>query len=45
MLALSMALIFTAYTGGLFAYCLLRGYNITPIDMFHSTWPATKAAG
>jgi hypothetical protein len=45
MLALSMGLLFTAYAAGLFAYCLLRGYNITPLDMFHSSWPAKKAAG
>jgi hypothetical protein len=45
MLALSMGLIALAYTGGLWAYCLLRGYNITVGELFSSTWPSAKAAG
>jgi hypothetical protein len=44
MTALSMGLLFGAYTVGLFAYCLLRGYNITPAALFSSSWPASKAA-
>jgi len=44
MTALSLGLLFAAYAGGLWAYCLIRGYNITPAALFAKTWPAAKAA-
>jgi hypothetical protein len=44
MSALGLVLIGAAYAAGLWAYCLLRGYNITPAELFAQTWPATKAA-
>ena len=44
MTALSIGLLFAAYATGLWAYCLLRGYNITPAALFASAWPSTKGA-
>jgi hypothetical protein len=46
MLPLGLVLVFGAYTLGLWAYCLLRGYNITLPQLFTSTssWPAAGAS-
>lgn len=44
MIALSLGLLFLSYTAGVWGYCLLRGYNVTPVQLFSSTWPAAKAA-
>lgn len=42
MTAIGMGLAFLAYAGGVWGYCLLRGYNVTPADLFGSTWPGLK---
>lgn len=46
MAALGIGLIFIGYSSGLYGYCLFRGYDITPKQLFSSAWPpgATKKA-
>lgn len=44
MIAIGMGLAFLAYTAGLWGYCLIRGYDVTPAALFHSSWPGTRAA-
>lgn len=39
MAALGIGLVFLGYAGGLYGYCLFRGYNVTPKDLFSSSWP------
>ena len=39
MTPIGMGLAFIAYAGGVWGYCLLRGYNVTPADLFKNTWP------
>jgi len=39
MTGIGIALAFIGYSAGLYGYCLLRGYNITPKDLFSTTWP------
>jgi len=46
MAGIGIGLVWIAYTAGLYGFCLVRGYNVTPkqlLDM--KTWPpGTKAA-
>lgn len=44
MVAIGIGLLFLAYTAGLYGYCLIRGYNITPKQLFSSTWPPAAPA-
>lgn len=39
MAAIGIGLVFIAYTTGLYGYCLIRGYDITPKQLFSSSWP------
>ncbi len=45
MVAIGFGLLWLAYTGGLEAYCLLRGYNLTfaqlinPLHPYAGPWP------
>ena len=41
-----MAVVFLAYTGGIWGFCLVRGYDVTLPALFRVTWPgaAKKAA-
>lgn len=47
MIAVGIGLVWLAYATGLYGYCLVRGYNITPKQLLSSTWPppATGNAG
>ena len=44
MTAIGMGLAFVAYAGGLWGYCLIRGYNVTPADLFKATWPGVQVS-
>lgn len=44
MTAIGMGLAFLAYTGGIWGYCLIRGYNVTPADLFKTTWPGVQVS-
>jgi hypothetical protein len=39
MAALGLALVWAGYTTGLYGYCLLRGYNVSPKQLFSPFWP------
>jgi hypothetical protein len=39
MAALGIGLIFISYSASLYGYCLFRGYNVTPKDLFSQSWP------
>jgi hypothetical protein len=45
LVAIGFGLLWLAYTGGLEAYCLLRGYNVTfaqlinPVHPYSGPWP------
>lgn len=43
MVGIGIGLVFLAYTAGLYAYCLIRGYNISPKQLFSQNWPPTVA--
>jgi hypothetical protein len=43
MAAIGMALVFVGYSVGLYAYILIRGYNVSPKQLFSSTWPPILA--
>lgn len=36
---IGIALVWAAYTAGLWGYCLVRGYNITLPQLLSSKWP------
>ena len=48
MVAIGFGLLWLAYTGGLEAYCLLRGYNVTfaqlinPVHPYSGPWPPAQ---
>lgn len=42
MIALAVGLLWVAYTAGLYGYCLLRGYDITPKQLLSTSWPPSK---
>jgi hypothetical protein len=37
--AIGFGLLWVSYTGGLWAYCLLRGYDITPAQLINPVRP------
>lgn len=37
--ALAMGLVWVAYYAGLYGYCLVRGYDVTPKELLSPTWP------
>lgn len=39
MVAIAIGLGWVSYTGGLWGYCLLRGYNVTFRQLLSPTWP------
>ncbi len=39
MAGLGIALIWVSYSFGLYGYCLLKGYNVTPKQLFGPNWP------
>lgn len=44
MAGVAMGMLWAAYALGLFAYCLFKGYNVTPGEMLSSTWPPVVGA-
>lgn len=43
MAGIGIGLTLLGYSGILYGYCLFRGYNITPVQLFSSTWPPPNA--
>lgn len=39
MVGVAIGVLFLSYSVGLYAYCLIRGYNVTLTQLFSSTWP------
>lgn len=39
MAGLGIALVWLGYSFGLYGYCLLKGYNVTPKQLFSANWP------
>ena len=39
MAAIGIGLVLVGYAGILYGYCLIRGYDVTPKQLFSSTWP------
>lgn len=39
MVAIAIGLLWAGYTGGLWGYCLLRGYDVTFQQLLSRTWP------
>lgn len=37
--AIGIGLVWVAYSAGLWGYCLIRGYNVTPKQLLSPTWP------
>ena len=46
MIAIGLGLAWAGYTVGIWGYCLVRGYDVTFMQLFKGTWPgsAKKAA-
>lgn len=44
MVGIGMALAFVSYSAGIWGYCLVRGYNVTPADLFKTTWPGVQVS-
>jgi hypothetical protein len=44
MIPIGMAVTFGAYTIGILAYCWLRGYNVTFMNLWAQAWPAKTTA-
>jgi hypothetical protein len=42
MVAIAVGLVWVSYTGTLYGYCLVRGYNITPKQLLSTKWPPGK---
>jgi len=38
---IGIALLFIAYSAGLYGYCLIKGYNVSPKQLFSTSWPPT----
>lgn len=43
MVAIAIGLVWAGYFGGLYGYCLIRGYNVTPKQLLSSQWPPQSA--
>lgn len=39
MAGIGIGLLLVGYATGLYGYCLIRGYDVTPKQLFSSTWP------
>jgi len=44
MIPVGVAVVFLAYTTGIWGYCLVRGYNVPFTALFKSTWPGSGSA-
>jgi hypothetical protein len=44
MIPVGMAVVFGGYAVGVLAYCWLRGYNVTFMNLWALTWPAKGKA-
>lgn len=45
MIPVGLGLVWAGYTIGVWGYCLIRGYNVTFMQLFAPVWPgAAKAA-
>jgi len=44
MIALGVGLVWLSYAAILYSYCLIRGYDITPMQLVSPNWPPSKAA-
>jgi len=45
MVPIGMALAWGGYTLGMWGYCLVRGYDVTFMQLFKPVWPGKQAAG
>lgn len=46
MIPVGLGLVWAGYTVGMWGYCLVRGYNVTFMQLFKPAWPgAAKASG
>ena len=43
MVAIGVGMVWLAYTGGLYGYCLVRGYNVTLKQLLSPQWPPQVA--
>lgn len=39
MVGVGLGLVWAGYTAALYGYCLIRGYNVSPKQMFTTWWP------
>ncbi len=39
MIAVGVGVLFSAYTLGIWGYCLVKSYNVPFPALFHATWP------
>jgi hypothetical protein len=44
MIPIGLAAVFAAYSIGIWGYCLVRGYNVTFMQLFKGQWPGAAAA-
>jgi len=46
MAIIGIGLAWVSYTVGLYGYCLIKGYDISPKDLFNrEAWPPAEKAG
>jgi hypothetical protein len=45
MTAIGVGVAFLGYAGGVWGYCLIRGYNVTGPQLFRLTWPGPVKQG
>jgi len=45
MIPIGLGLALAGYTVGIWGYCLVRGYNVTFMQLFKPTWPLGGTAG
>lgn len=39
MVGVAIGLLWLSYYGGLYGYCLIRGYDVTPKELLSPSWP------
>jgi len=44
MVGIGMGVVFLAYCGGIWGFCLVRGYDVTLPQLFKATWPGIQAS-
>lgn len=44
MVAVGVAALWAGYSLTVWGYCLVKGYNVTFMDLFRNTWPGVKVA-